>query len=143
MWLHFACRLLTLAELQHALAVNKTHAGFDVGNIPPLKALLDCCFGLVIFDEETLTLRFMHYALGEYLRQHCTSIGSLEENMTKYALLSYAALYWGTHVEQQCSDGLAKLAKMVVEHECERLPCAVQALYIYIDVFRSPCSSIL
>ena len=33
MWLHFAYRPLRLAELQHALAVKKTHIEFDAGSI--------------------------------------------------------------------------------------------------------------
>ena len=61
MWLHFAQRPLKLAELQHALAVKKGHMEFDWDNIPSQKALLDCCLGLVLVDEETLTVRFVHF----------------------------------------------------------------------------------
>ena len=34
MWLHFAYRPLKLAELQHALAVEKNHTEFDADYIP-------------------------------------------------------------------------------------------------------------
>ena len=45
MWIHFAYRLLKLVELQHALAVKRSHMKFDARNIPSQKALLDCCLG--------------------------------------------------------------------------------------------------
>ena len=70
MWLHFAYRPLMLKELQHALAVRKCHREFDMGYIPPRKALLDSCLGLVVVDEETMTVRFVHYTLEEYFRKY-------------------------------------------------------------------------
>ena len=70
MWLHFARRPLKLVELQHALAVESSHTEFDADNIPPQKALLDCCLGLVLIDEETSTVRFVHYTLEEYFQKY-------------------------------------------------------------------------
>jgi len=162
MWLHFAYRPLKLAELQHALAVEKNHTEFDADNIPPRKALLDCCLGLVKVDKETSTVRFVHYTLEEYfhkyttaeftnwstsiaetcltylnfgkLRQHCKDFSSLKENMNKYAFLSYAALYWGTYyVKHQCIDDLTRLANTILDHESKHPPCAIQALYWELD----------
>ena len=154
MWLHFAYRPLKLVELQHALAVKKNHTELDAHNIPSQKALLDYCLGLVVVDDETLTVRFVHYTLEEYfchnartefpdgsssiaetcltylcfgkLRQYCTSLDSLRD---EYAFLSYAAQYWGMYVKQQSNDYLTNLAKVIVDHESERPPCAIQALY--------------
>ena len=161
MWLHFAYRPLKLVELQHALAVHKSHMEFQSDNIPSQKMLLDCCLGLVIVDEETLTVRFVHFTLEEYfrdnfrtqfpngygsiaetcltyltfgsLRRHCMNLKSLNEMMVKYPFLDYAALYWGTYAKEQHSDSLTKLVRMLVEHESERPPCAIQALYLKID----------
>ena len=132
--------------------------------MPSQKALLDCCFGLVVIDDETLTVRFMHFTLEEYfqenrkaefpngytsiaktcltylnfgkLRQHCTDLVSLKEKITQYAFLNYAALYWGTYAKQQSSDGLKKLTSMILEHK-SRLPhCSIQALYLYLQIDR-------
>ena len=157
MWLHFAHRPLMLNELQHALAVEKSHTEFDADNIPPKKALLDSCLGLVVVDEETSTVRFVHYTLQEYfrnnswaefpngytyiaetcltylnfgqLKQHCTSNTSLKEKLNQYTFLKYAARYWGTYIQehQQCND-LMELTKMILDHERECPPCAIQAL---------------
>ena len=162
MWIHFACRPLTLVELQHALAVEKNDVEFDADNIPPPKAVLDYCLGLVVVDEETSTVRFVHYTLEEYflkctgtefpngcsytaetcltylnfgkLRPHCASLDSLRANLNEYAFLSYAALYWGIHVKQKCNDdGLDELSKRIVNHGSELPPCAIQALYLELD----------
>ena len=161
MWLHFAYRPLTVAELQHALAVEKNDSEFDTRNIPTQKVLLDCCLWLVLVDEETLTVHFVHYTLEEYfrkhfraefpngyssvaetcltylnfgkLKQHCTNLNTLREKMDQYAFLKYTALNWGIHFKQQCNDSLTELAKAIVEHESEWPPCAIQALYLGLD----------
>ena len=160
MWLHFARRPLQLVELQHALAVENSHTEFDADNIPSKKALLDCCLGLVVIDDETSTVRFVHYTLEEYfcdntktefpngccsiaetcltyltfgkLRQHCMDDKSLTEIKNEYAFLNYAAVYWGTYVKPQCNDSLIELVKVFVDHEAECPPCAIQALYEYL-----------
>ena len=162
MWLHFAYRPLRLVELQHALAVEKSHTEFNADNIPPQRVLLNCCLGLVVVDEETLTVRFMHYTLEEYfriyarthfpngcswisetcvtyitfgkLRQHCTSRAGLEQKLTEYPFLKYAALYWGKYVKQGCNDDLTKVVKLIVDHEIYRPHCAIQTLALEICV---------
>ena len=159
MWLHFAYRPLKLEELQHALAVEKNDIEFDADNIPPRKALLDSCLGLVIVDEGTSTVRFMHYTLEEYfrkytefpngyssiaetcltylnfgsLRHHCTNHDSLDRKIKEYVFLEYAACYWGTYVKHQDSDDLTRLANMILDHDSGRPPCAIQALYLELD----------
>ena len=158
-WLHFTHRPLKLTELQHALAVEKDHQELETGNIPSRKVLLKCCLGLVLVDEETSTVRFTHFTVEEYfrknagtefpdgcssiaetcltylnfrgLRQHCMALDSLVEKSTTYAFLNYAACFWGTYVKQrQGSDSLTELARKILEHESERPPCAIQALYL-------------
>ena len=161
MWLHFACRPLKLRELQHALAVEKSDKEFDRDNIPSCITLLDCCLGLVVVDDETLTVRFVHYTLEEYfqdnskaefpnghipiaetcltyinfgeLKQPCTTVNSLKESMHNYDFLEYAAVNWGIHVQQQCNEGLTELVQVVVGQE-SKPPCrALQALYLGYD----------
>ena len=165
MWLHFAYRPLKVEELQHALAVEKSDTELDADNIPPQKALLDCCLGLVIVDEETLTIRFVHYTLEEYfrkhagtefpngyssiaetcltylnfgnLRQHCIDRNNLETKMKEYAFLNYAARYWGNYVKHQPNNDLTRLANMILDHESNHPPCAIQALYMGFNWYRT------
>ena len=170
MWLHFANRPLKLVELQHALSVKESQKEFNADYIPSQKILLDCCFGLVLVDEQTSTVRFTHFTIEEYfrqnagsefpngysyiaetcltylnfsgLKQHCTDLNNLQNKITEYAFLDYAALNWGTYyVKQQCSVSLTKLARTILEHGSERPPCAIQALYyLRLDIrdFRTP-----
>ena len=73
------------------------------------------------------------------LRQHCTNLRSLEEKIAQYPFLNYAARYWGTYVRRnderndERNDDLTKLARVLVEHETGQPPCAIQALYKYLN----------
>ncbi|KAI5819510.1 hypothetical protein BZA77DRAFT_157423 [Pyronema omphalodes] len=79
-WILLAQRPLTAVELRHALSVtidlSKMQSGnlplaynqtLDWDNFPSERSLIDWCLGLVIIDEETSTLRFVHKSLHEYL----------------------------------------------------------------------------
>ena len=155
MWLHFARRPLKLVELQHALAVRESDTEFDAGNIPSQKALLNCCLGLVAVDD-TLTVRFVHFTLEQYfydnsqaefpdgyssiantcltylnfgeLRQNCDDNESLKDIMNRYPFLDYAAIYWGTYVNQQCNDTLTELARKLVDGTSRYLPYSIEVL---------------
>ncbi|KAF8432861.1 hypothetical protein BGX38DRAFT_226934 [Terfezia claveryi] len=126
LWLHLAYRPLKLEELQHALAVEQGDTQFEVDNIPSRKALLDCCLGLVLIDEETGTVRFVHYSLEEHfrlqssiyfphgysavaetcliylnfpeLREHSKTMSKLKEKLRNFPLLEYAACNWGMRI---------------------------------------------
>ena len=121
-------------------------------------------------DDETLTVRFVHYTLEEYfrkytreefpngyssiaetcltylnfgeLRQHCTDEDTLGKKMNKYVFLNYAALYWGTYVMQQSNDNLIKLAKMIVDHENTGPVQALVSTVHCAEVFRNSCNRI-
>ncbi|KAF8421809.1 hypothetical protein EV426DRAFT_565087, partial [Tirmania nivea] len=123
LWLHLAYRPLKLEELRHALAVERDNSYFDVDNIPSRKQILDCCLGLVLIDEETMTVRFVHYSLEEYfqlhssvyfpdgysnaaetcliylnfpeMREHCKSSDELKKKTHNFPFLEYAACNWG------------------------------------------------
>ena len=167
MWLHFAYRPLKLEELQHALAVEKSDTEFDADNIPSQKALLDCCLGLVIVDEETSIVRFVHYTLEQFfrklagvefpngyssiaetcltyltfgkLRQHFTLAMSPSGRTHKYPFLNYAALHWGTYVKHQCNDNLTRLANMILDHDGKSTHFAIHILYWELD--KSPIAT--
>ena len=172
MWLHLAYRPLKLEELQHALAVEKSQIEFKKDNIPSQKMLLNSYFRLVVVDNKTLTVHFVHYTLEEYFREHtreefpngysyiaktcltylsfgelrlhCTSLESLNKKMKEYALLGYASLYWGTYVKQQFNDSLTEYVKVMVDHQWGYPPCAFgPAAHQCTETFRDPCNSIL
>ena len=62
--------LMSIKELQHALAVKVSDKEFDKDRIPSLKVILGNCLGLVTVDKETSTVRLVHYTLQEYFKKH-------------------------------------------------------------------------
>ncbi|ERF70990.1 hypothetical protein EPUS_03269 [Endocarpon pusillum Z07020] len=126
MWISHAKRVLTVTELQHVLAVRLHDSDLDRENFIHPQAVIDCCFGLVEIDQESLSIRFVHYSLEEYLRSHdhglfkngdeevtkvCLKYLSLDsvkglhiqnrkkflESLGDLAFLDYAATEWGFH----------------------------------------------
>ena len=69
MWVSHAERPLRIDELRHALAVDMEATDLDLENIPPQDTVLGSCLGLVVVDEETSTVRLIHYTIQEYLSQ--------------------------------------------------------------------------
>ena len=67
MWISHAERPLLADELCHALAVQLGSRDFDVGNIPSMATLVNCCQGLITVDKEASTVRLIHFTLQEYL----------------------------------------------------------------------------
>ena len=70
MWISHAERPLRADELCHALAVKLGSTDFDVGNIPSMPTLMNCCQGLITVDGEASTVRLIHFTLQEYLSSH-------------------------------------------------------------------------
>lgn len=126
MWISHAKRVLTVAELQHALAVRLEDSELDRENFIEPRLIVDSCFGLVEIDRESSTIRFVHYSLQEYLKSHdhelfkngdmevtktCLrylSLGSVKDLHNKnrqtfikalddLPFLDYAATEWGFH----------------------------------------------
>jgi len=135
MWLHLATRPMKLVEIQHALAVESGSIALDEEAIPSEKRLLDCCLGLVLVDEETSTVRFVHYTLQEYFQRHsstifphgygtvaeiclthlnldelsveCRSYVKMKQRLAKFPLLEYASCNWGYYTTQ-CRSGVVE-----------------------------------
>ena len=149
MWLHLATRPLLLVELQHALAVvleegKRGNIDLDEDEIPTQKRLLDCCLGLVIVDEETMTVRFVHYTLEEYFKHDghsityfpdhhglaaqicltylnfhkltadCTTETDLVERLEIFSFLDYAATHWGQYAAQAGCNEVFEVPAMKV-----------------------------
>jgi ankyrin repeat protein len=72
-WTFLAERQLTIPELRHALAsVNSSPADrLDLDDLPFEKSLIDCCYGLVVVDKQTSSIRLVHKSLQDFLKiQH-------------------------------------------------------------------------
>ena len=68
-WVVYACRLLTVSELCHALAIEDGAFTFDKENIDGIEDVVSVCCGLVTIDSETTTVRLVHYTAQEYFKK--------------------------------------------------------------------------
>ena len=68
-WVVYACRLLTVSELCHALAIEDGASAFDEENIDNIEEIVSVCCGLVTFDPETTAVRLVHYTTQEYFKK--------------------------------------------------------------------------
>lgn len=73
-WVLNSFRPLTLLELQHALAVEIGAPEFDETNTTDIEQLISVCIGLVTIDEQTDSLKFVHYTI-----RYCDILFSLDK----------------------------------------------------------------
>ena len=133
MWVSHAERPLRIDELCHALAVDTETMDLDPGNIRPQETVIGSCLGLVVVDNQTSTLRLIHYTLHEYLSRSdtlpnahetlaeiCLAYLNFERvkrlradrflNLQNMPFLEYSSLYWGNHAKMGLSDRAKSLA---------------------------------
>ena len=128
MWVSHAERPLRADELCHALAVQIGSTDFDVGNIPSMATLVNCCQGLITVDKEASTVRLIHFTLQEYLSSHPDIFSKPHSAMAEICLtylssqqvkalstvlypdirnapfLEYCSVYWGVHAKKELSE---------------------------------------
>lgn len=126
LWITFAKRPLSPAQLQHALAVEHDEPDLNPDNLPQLEDMISVCAGLITVDEDSSIIRFAHHTMKEYFQQTqshwfpnaeakiiktcisylsfqtfesgpCQTGSELTERLQMYPLYEYAACYWGHH----------------------------------------------
>ncbi|KAE8377394.1 hypothetical protein BDV26DRAFT_304958 [Aspergillus bertholletiae] len=135
-WVYLAERPVSVNELLCSLAIDDGDRAFNPRGIPVRSTLLSCCHGLVVIDQETHTVRLVHYSFQEYLNQQSKIFGMskgewhsqiartcltflnfpdeiAEDDNMEVTLLSYAATKWGHHLRKSeyLPDAPLKLAK--------------------------------
>ena len=133
MWVSHANRPLRIDELRHALAVETDSTDLDPENIPPQDTVLGSCLGLAVVEQETSTVRLIHYTLQEYLSrpgslpdahktlaQTCLTYLNYEQvkrlpansvsNLGDMPFLEYSSFYWGSHAKTELSGRTKSLA---------------------------------
>ncbi|KAL6892962.1 hypothetical protein HDV57DRAFT_209273 [Trichoderma longibrachiatum] len=117
-WLIYAKTVLSVLELQHAVAIEPGTSEFDEDFIPDKAILGSICAGLVTFDVESGNVRLAHYTIKEYFGQEgkhwfqhaetdiaracltCLSFHASWGRTPVYfcsSLVQYAATQWGHH----------------------------------------------
>lgn len=69
-WLLYAMRPISAIDVETALAVELGARNLDPDNVVTIVELLSLCAGLVIQDEESKTVRFVHYTTQEYFSRN-------------------------------------------------------------------------
>ncbi|KAJ7756596.1 ankyrin repeat-containing domain protein [Mycena metata] len=65
-WVAYAKRLLTVAELCEALAIEPSAASLDIDNMLDIDIVLSVCSGLIIVDAAMSVVRLVHYTTQHY-----------------------------------------------------------------------------
>ncbi|KAF3933651.1 Ankyrin-1 [Dactylellina cionopaga] len=123
-WITCAHRQLHPSELRTALAVEVGKSEFDEENLPDLGSVVSLCGGLVTIDEESDTIRLVHYTTQEYFeRSWDTWFPDAQDDITRICisylsfknlsipifgittkrlnpLFDYAALNWALHAQK-------------------------------------------
>jgi len=145
MWISHAERPLRADDLCHALAVQLGSTDFDVGNIPSMSTLVNCCQGLITVDKEASTVRLIHFTLQEYLSAHQDLFLKPHLAMAEICLiylnskqvkalptapsrdtpgasfLEYCSVYWGVHAKKELSDYGRSLALELLKEDYSQI----------------------
>ena len=152
-WIVWAVQPLTVPELQHALSIEPGDEELDEDNFLDANDLTSVCAGLVVVDQDSQVVRLVHYTTQEYFERRrdelfgdiqnkiaaicitylcldvfddpCSHFESLENRITEYPFLAYAAPYWGYHV-RATSELLQRNYMMRFLTEHNKLVSAIQ-----------------
>jgi ankyrin repeat protein len=131
-WLTYALRSLSTDMLQQVLAIGPGDDDFDYDAIIHEESLLDVCAGLVVVDNDTKVIQYVHYTTQEYFHSAkrilfpesplnivttCLTFLLFEE-ATKdkmVALYNYVADSWGHYAREspETADLVSKIVAFV------------------------------
>ncbi|EXJ72482.1 uncharacterized protein A1O5_04987 [Cladophialophora psammophila CBS 110553] len=132
-WISQATRPLSLVELQCALSVEPGDTQLESQALCDVDSLITSCGGIVTVDQESKTVRFVHYTFQVYIAQNapfspstmqaeisrkclvyllfeefnsgkCLSDSKLDERLSQNPFLMYAAKNWSHHARNVLED---------------------------------------
>ncbi|KAG8534359.1 uncharacterized protein KY384_001203 [Bacidia gigantensis] len=163
MWISHAKRPLRVDELQQALAIDDEDTSLDTENYASVRHIVECCLGLVTIDEESSSIRLVHYSVQEYLQEHkaeifpdaeksiaetcltflsfkdfddqCNRLTLFDTRIRTYPFLMYAAQNWGVHAKlSPCNTLLSQIMRFTnLELNLFSAEQAFQAKFWYRD----------
>jgi hypothetical protein len=157
MWISHARRPILVKELCQALAVKPGDTCLDQDDCPLPKRMVDYSLGLVTIDEESSTVRLVHFSVQEYFREnrkeifpmgertvtescltylsfkvfgegYCANDEEFEARLQLYPFLNYAARHWVHHGREDPSDENVKLALKFLLND-QNLACSIQVMH--------------
>jgi hypothetical protein len=156
-WITHAKRLLSIQELQCALAIKKGKSQLDEGDLPHIGDMVSVCLGLITIDDESTIIRLVHHTTQEYFTRtrvdwffdvhteiaescvtyllfdvfeagYCTSHGSLLARLETSVLYGYAAKNWGHHARYSlCEDD--ELVLNLLQNTSKTSACSQAMIY--------------
>ena len=156
MWISHTKRPLLVSELSDALATRSGATSLNPLYRPSQRLMVDSCLGLVTVDDESFTIRLVHYSVQEFFDNHGEQIfpmgkTTIAEMTTAYALLdefalgsckdeaamqalisqypfaAYAACFWGHHVKDARCPKIEEIALEFLQAAPQRV-CSYQIL---------------
>lgn len=109
-WLTYAERLMSITEVQHAIAVEPGERKFDERNLVDVKELVSICAGLVAVDEQSNIIRLVYYTTQEHFERHGESLfpearKNIAESCLTYLLYDDFTTGWLYKNDYDCNDG--------------------------------------
>ena len=89
MWVSHARRPLYVDELCHALATKIGDTELDQDDLLPPRAIVESCSGLLVLDDESSTIRLVHYTLKDFLQSRGAQSLRQEETYITQVLFTY------------------------------------------------------
>ena len=89
MWVSHARRPLHVDELCHALATKLGDTELDQDDLLPPRAIVESCSGLLVLDDESSTIRLVHYTLKDFLQSRGAQLLRREETYITQVLFTY------------------------------------------------------
>ena len=160
-WVIHATRPLRVSEIQEALAIEEGDEILDPEGLLDTVQLTSFCAGLVIINEQSQLITLIHPTTQEYFETRketffpaahekiaatcitylcmntfrdqgpLQNFEAFDRRCNSYALLGYACVNWGWHVQQARSIRITKLALILLQDEPARM-AACQALSLNI-----------
>jgi ankyrin repeat protein len=131
LWIVHARRLMSSAEIRHALAIQPKTRAIDLNYSPSFKQIMSVCAGLVTVDEESKTIRLVHYTTQKFFEKsggkwfpngqeqlcescltylsydvfdgYCENDEDFEKRLHDYPLYRYASQEWVHHADRNLS----------------------------------------
>jgi hypothetical protein len=90
---HLRKEVLTVLELQHALAIEVGKPKPDEENLPDIEDIVSTCAGLVVVDEGSNIIRLVHYTTPEYFERTWNSWFSNAQSDITVACVTYLSYH--------------------------------------------------
>lgn len=163
LWITSSKRLLTMFELQQALAVEAGDCELDEDNLPQIEDMINVCAGLVTTDKESNIIRLVHHTAQEYFEKtqakwfphadtevaticltylrfdvfdtgFCSTDEEFEQRLNLNPLYDYAARYWGHHA--RVATGSVEELTLSFLGSMPKIAASAQAAMVHPDAPR-------